>query len=244
MKCFVPLTTQSPPSRRAAGHAAHVRSRAGLRHGQRIHPLAPHRREQVFLLLLALAGHQDVLRPPEEMRQRHGPAAKLALHQREVEMPEAAAADLLGEVAGVEPHLDDLALDLLRELWRHLAGALHEVLVRIDLGLDEVADRRDDHLLFGAQREIHGILPDRPIASADRSRASCSVGDQPCSISGFDGKRFRECCARLSHSGKNGVAAKRWHHIGMTGIMPQNSFTNVFLLPFNRITVEVPENPA
>jgi hypothetical protein len=178
------------------------------------------------------------------MRQRHRSAAELPFHQREVEMPEAAAAHLLGEVAGVEPHLDDLALDLLREVWRHRAGALHEVFVRIDLGFDEVANRRNDHLLFGAQREIHGILPDRPIASADRSRASCSVGDQPCSISGFDGKRFRECCARLSHSGKNGVAAKRWHHIGMTGIMPQNSFTNVFLLPFNRITVEVPENPA
>jgi hypothetical protein len=82
------------------------------------------------------------------MRQRHGSAAKLPLHQREVEMPEAAAADLLGEVAGVEPHLDDLALDLLREVWRHLAGAFHEVFVRIDLGFDEIADGRDDHLLF------------------------------------------------------------------------------------------------
>jgi hypothetical protein len=98
--------------------------------------------QQVFLLLIALAGHQDVLRPPEEMRQRHRAAAKLPLHQREVEMPEPAAAHLLGEVAGVEPHLDDLALDLLRELWRHRAGALHEVFVRIDLGLDEITNRR------------------------------------------------------------------------------------------------------
>jgi hypothetical protein len=46
------------------------------------------------------------------MRQRHGAAAELALHQREIEMGEPAAAHLLGEVAGVEAHLEHLALDL------------------------------------------------------------------------------------------------------------------------------------
>ncbi len=123
--------------RGVAFHAAHVRSRLGFGHRQRVHPLAAHGGQQVAIALLALAGHQDVLRATEEMRQRHRPAAQFALDQREIQMAQPRAADLFGEVAGVKAQFQRLALDLGGDVGGHLAGAFDRRFVRIDLGFDE-----------------------------------------------------------------------------------------------------------
>ena len=136
-------------------HAAHIRAGIGLGHRQSIHLLAAHRGHQVLLDLFPLAGHQDVLRPSEEMGQCHRAAAKLALDQRDIDMGQARAADALGEVRGVKAQIEALFLDVLRNLGGHLAAALEERLVRLDLGLDEAAHGGDDHLLFFGQSKMH-----------------------------------------------------------------------------------------
>ena len=86
-----------------AFHTSHIGARAWFGHRQRIHPFAAHRWHQIALDLLTLAGHQDVLGPPEEMVERHAGAAKLTLDQRELQMAQPGTADAFGKVAGIEP---------------------------------------------------------------------------------------------------------------------------------------------
>ena len=78
---------------RRGTHAAHIRSGIRLGHGKRIHLLAANGRRQIAFHLIALAGHQDVLRAAEEMCQRHRAAAELALEKRKLKFVESAAAD-------------------------------------------------------------------------------------------------------------------------------------------------------
>ena len=90
----------------------------GFGHRQCIHALTAHGGQQVTLDLFVAAGHQDVLRPPEEVVQRHRAASKLALDQRELEVRQPCPADFLGEVAGIETQVDRLLLDPLGDLRR------------------------------------------------------------------------------------------------------------------------------
>ena len=59
----------------------------------------------------------------------------------------------------------ELDLAIAPELRRHDAAALDLVLMRIDFGFDEGANRLDDHFLFFAETKIHA---DPPIASDRR----------------------------------------------------------------------------
>ena len=102
-------------------HRAHVRAGLGLGHGEAVDPLAARGRQQIALALLRVAAAQDVGRPAPEHRQRVGRAAQLPLEQREGQMVEPAAAELLGNVRRVEAQLLHLARDLAPDLGRHLA---------------------------------------------------------------------------------------------------------------------------
>ncbi len=135
-------------------HAAHVGAGAGLGHRQRVELLAAHRRQQVLLALRLVAGLQDAGRAAEEHRERVRRAAELALEQREVDVAETAAAELLGDVGGEVAGLDALVANRVAELERHLAGFLDFGLVRVDFLLDELAHGVDDHLLLEAQSEM------------------------------------------------------------------------------------------
>ena len=64
-----------------AGHAAHIRARTGFGHRQSIHFFAAHCRQQIAFFLIALAGHEDILRPAKEMIKRHAAAAQFTLDQ-------------------------------------------------------------------------------------------------------------------------------------------------------------------
>ncbi len=76
-------------------------------------------------------------------------------------MVEAAAAELFGDVGGVEAKLGNLAPDLAADLVRHLARALDLGLERVQLALDEAAHGVDHHLLFLTEAEVHGSQPSR-----------------------------------------------------------------------------------
>ena len=66
-----------------------------------------HRRQEVALALVARAGQQDLRRPGDGQHlQRVAGVPELALHQHPGQRVEAAAADLLGHVGGVEPGPD------------------------------------------------------------------------------------------------------------------------------------------
>ena len=141
---------------RRGAHAAHIRSGVRFGHGQRVHLLAANGRRQIAFHLIALAGHQDVLRAAEEMCQRHRAAAELALEKRKLKIVETAATDRFRKIRGIEPHFHDLVLDGVAHLQRHMAELLDLVLERIDFRFDETPDRRDDHFLFFGQSELHG----------------------------------------------------------------------------------------
>ena len=69
------------------------------------------------------------------------------------------AADLFGEVAGVKAKIEDLLLDLLCHVVRHLTGPLNLRLMRVNLALHKVAHGGDDHLLLVGQPKIHDASP-------------------------------------------------------------------------------------
>ncbi len=131
-----------------AFHAPHVRTGPRLGHRQRVHPLAAHGGKEIALDLLALTGHQDILRTAKEMRERHRATAKLTLDKAEFEVIEACAAHRLGEIAGIEAKLFRLAFDLVGDLLRNLAGPFDQILVGIDLVFNETADGFRNHFLF------------------------------------------------------------------------------------------------
>ncbi len=136
-------------------HAAHVGAGIRLGHGERVELVALDRRQQVSFALLVVAGHQDARRAAEEDGEAHRAAAELAFDQREGRMVETGAAHLFGEIAAEEADFLALAGNILAQFGRHDTRALDLVLIRIDFGLDEAADRVDDHLLFIGQCEIH-----------------------------------------------------------------------------------------
>ncbi len=79
-------------------------------------------------------------------------------------MVEPAAAELLGDVWGVEAQLLHLAGDLQAELGRHDARPLDIGFERVEFLLDEAADGGDHHLLLGGEGEIHRTFSLRPTA--------------------------------------------------------------------------------
>ena len=140
-------------------HAAHVGTGVRLGHGKRIEFLALDGRDQVFLALLVVAGHENAGGAAKKHGQAHRAPAKLALDERKGLVIEPGATHFLRHVAGEEAEILALLRNLLAELLRHDAGAFHLVLMRIDLGLDEAANGIDDHLLFFGQCEIHDVFP-------------------------------------------------------------------------------------
>ena len=89
---------------RPGAHAAQVRTRLRLGHREALGALAGHHRPQVARPLVTLTGQQDPGRPgDDEHLQRVAGVAELALHEHPGHRVEAAAADLLGHVGGVEP---------------------------------------------------------------------------------------------------------------------------------------------
>jgi hypothetical protein len=138
-----------------AFHAPHVGPSVRFGHGQSVHFLAAHSREQVFFLLLAFTGHKDVLRSAEKMVERHGPAAKLALHQREIEVAKTRSADAFREIAGIKTEVDTFLLEFFPKLMGHLTGLLHHLLVWVDFIFNERPYGGHDHLLFFGQAKMH-----------------------------------------------------------------------------------------
>ena len=121
----------------AAFHASHIGTRIRFRHRQRIHALAPHGRQQVTLALVAFTGHQDVLRTPEKVGQRHGAAPQFAFNQSEIDMRQTDAPHVLGKVAGIKPQFKRLTPDLFCDFSGHPARPFDPVLMRINLVLDK-----------------------------------------------------------------------------------------------------------
>src|SRR4029453_17404794 len=114
-------------------------------------------RRQVALDLFARAGAQDVGGPRHYILQGEGGPPELPLHQREADMVEPAAAEILGHVGGIEAGLERLVADLPDQLRPHLVRALDLVLMRRKLRRDELADAVDQELLFGGEAEVHGV---------------------------------------------------------------------------------------
>ena len=131
-----------------AGHAAHIRARTRFGHRQSVHFFTAHSGQQIAFFLIALAGHEDILRPPKEMIKRHAAAAQFALDQCKFKMAEPRAADLLGKITGVKPKIEGFLFDLLGNIGRHSATALNRIFMRVDFVFHKTADRIDDHLLF------------------------------------------------------------------------------------------------
>ena len=181
-------------------HRAQVRAGIGLGQAEAFDPLAADRRQQVALDLLALAGAQDVAGPRHRVLQGERGAAELALHQGQRDMVEAAAAQLLRHVGGVEAGLDRGGVDLLDQLRPHLVGALDLFFVRLQLRLDKGADAVDQHLLFRGEAEIHGsrlvyFFLGRPMARpelAGRGSALCAsmISASLAATSGRNGADF------------------------------------------------------
>ncbi len=151
---------------RKAFHAAHVGAGVRLGHGQRIELVSAHGRQQVALALLVIAAHQDAGGAAEIGGEGERAAAKLALDQREGNVIEATAADVLRKGAAEEAEFLALAGDFRADFRAHDAGALDFVLMRIDFGFDEIAHGLDDHFLFVGQSEIHGCSPSFTAAAA------------------------------------------------------------------------------
>src|SRR5690606_27650088 len=118
--------------------------------------LAADGRQQVTIELGAGAGAQDVARPRDDVLQGEGSAAELALHQRQADMVEPAAAELFRHVGRIEARRDGPRAYLRDQLRAHLVGALDLRLVRHELRRDEGADAVDKELLFGTGSKIHG----------------------------------------------------------------------------------------
>ena len=68
---------------------------------------------------------------------------------------EPGAAHLFGHIGGIEPGFHCLALELLDQLYRQVAGAFDLGFMRVQLVLDKSAGGFDDHPLFVGQGEIH-----------------------------------------------------------------------------------------
>ena len=94
--------------------------------------------------------------PGDDVLQRVGRGAELAVDQRDTEAVETAAAELGGHVRRVQPGVDRAVLDLLHEIGRHLAELLDLLLVGEQLALGEGAHGVDDHLVLVGEFEIHG----------------------------------------------------------------------------------------
>ncbi len=73
-------------------HRLHVGARIGLGDAEAFDALAADRRQEIALLLLGIAGAQDVARAMHRVLQGEAGAAELALHQGEGDMVEPAAA--------------------------------------------------------------------------------------------------------------------------------------------------------
>ncbi len=140
-------------------HAANVRPGIGFGHRQGIHPLTPHGGQQIAFLLVALTGHQDILRAAKEMGQRHGTAPQFTFKQGKFQMVQPAAPDLLRKVGGIEPHVDDFPFDIIGQFFRHKALLFHLGFMGVDLALDKIAHGINDHLLFFGKAKLHNCLP-------------------------------------------------------------------------------------
>ena len=164
-----------------AGHAPQVGAGVGLAHGQALHPLAPHGGQQVLLHLVAGAGPQDVGRPGHDVVQGVGGPAEGPLGHGQGQVVEPAPAQLDGHVGRVDPGVDGFAADLLHELGRHLAGALHLGLVGYQLALGERPDGVDHHLLGVVDREVQTGPPCQSLVPiAMRRPASGGLGKEEC----------------------------------------------------------------
>ncbi len=156
-------------------HAAQVGAGARLGHRQAVPFLAADAGEQIFFALLRRAGQQDVggTRHAGPVQRVIG-AAEFLLVEQPGHRIEPGAADIGRHVGGIEPGLDRLDLDLLDQFAAQHAGALHLLLMRIKLVLDERARRLDDEFLLLRQAEIHGLSPSSFSSACRLSSPACS----------------------------------------------------------------------
>jgi len=85
---------------RSGGHRHDVRARPRLGERKALVALAAHARQQVALALVAVAGEQNLRRPPDEVLQGEARLREFPLHQGETGVTEAAAAHLFRKVGG------------------------------------------------------------------------------------------------------------------------------------------------
>ena len=84
-------------------------------------------------------------------------AAQFAVEQGHGQIVQAAAAERLRHVGGVEPHCDRPFLDLRDKVRPDLAGALDLFLVWVEFLLHESAGGFDNQFLFFGEREFHDV---------------------------------------------------------------------------------------
>ena len=147
---------------------------------------------QVSFSLLALAGKQDVRRPPDAgVVQRVAGASKLLFVQNPGDGIQSRPADVHRHVCGVQTGLDGFRLQLEVQILAQRAGLFDFLLVRVQLVDHELPRRFDDHLLFIAERKIHDESPfayrarrARPVLAHCRSRSNCKRSCSTCLCAG------------------------------------------------------------
>src|SRR5262249_3961360 len=122
---------------------------------QAVHPITLDSRQQVGLDLIVLAGSQDIARPGDEPLQRVRGPAELPLDQRDRQLVEATATEVLREVRGVKAGADGAAPDLGSQPGWNLVESLHQILVRDKLAAHELANGRNNGAMLVAKPEVH-----------------------------------------------------------------------------------------
>ena len=140
-----PITTITDSG---AFHTAYVGTCPGLSHSECIHALTANRWHQIPFNLFPLTCHQDVLRSPKEMVQRHRTTPQLALNKRKFNVVQPSAPDAFRKITGIKTQIQRLLFDLLRNFCGDFASAFNKFLVRINFFLNKRSDRVRNHQLF------------------------------------------------------------------------------------------------
>src|ERR1700736_1567954 len=102
--------------------------------------------------------------------------SQLLLVENPADGVEPGAADFRRHIRREKPGIDSLRAQLSAQRLVQLAGGLNLLLVRIQLGLDELAGCFDDQLLLFGQREVHEdtFLEGAATVSCAQACKSCS----------------------------------------------------------------------
>jgi hypothetical protein len=147
---FRPVDDEIVAGRHGRGlHAAQVRARTGLGHGEALRAIAAHGGQQIAFALFAFAGEQDVRRSADaSVVKRVARLAELLLVEHPGDGIEAGAADVGGHVGRVQAGIDRHGLESAMQFLREDARLLDFAFVRIQFFLHELARRADDQLLL------------------------------------------------------------------------------------------------